>query len=77
VGVGIDSTTTNSAIVYGGYTQNSGTVEELTALYKGYPGLGYHKLTWLECGHGASTGTTTWYSNSTGYKSGMVGELAA
>jgi len=52
-GVGIDSTTVSSANIMGvgGDTQQS----NLPSSYLGYPGLGYHKITWLEYGNtGAS-----------------------
>jgi hypothetical protein len=56
VGVGVDSTTVNSAQIcgtalYGAGTQNIGH-------YVGYPGIGSHQLNWLELSR--ATGTSTW-----------------
>lgn len=47
VGVGIDSSTVNSAGLYGSGGQNNGALPTL-AFYKGSPGLGYHQIVWLE-----------------------------
>ena len=55
-GVGVDSTTVNSAEVA---TASVTHFSPATARYKGFPGVGYHALNWLEIGGGA--GTTTWY----------------
>jgi hypothetical protein len=53
-GVGVDSTTVNSAQQYGAVTPVGFTMS--TALYKGYPGVGYHALNWLE--YSTVSGTT-------------------
>ncbi len=40
--------------------------------YKGYPGLGWHEIRWLERGNG--TDTQTWYGNNAGaavHRSGL------
>ncbi|MEQ9027573.1 MAG: hypothetical protein RLP44_02560 [Aggregatilineales bacterium] len=56
VGVGLDSTTVNSA----GLQTNSAThFCVVTARYKNFPGIGYHALNWIELG--GSSGTTTWF----------------
>lgn len=49
LGVGIDSTTVNSATLYGSGGQAIGGLPTL-AFYAGGPGLGKHTLTWLEWG---------------------------
>ncbi len=75
VGVGIDSTTVNSAQVFG-VTVDS--VERLAvARYADRPAIGYHKVNWLD---GASSGSATWTYGSSGGAStrmtvGMVGEI--
>jgi len=73
-GVGIDSTTVNSADVFGGVAVTSGLLP-VTSAYAGYPGLGYHKITWLERSDGS---TVTYYgihSDASGFQSGMTGEI--
>lgn len=79
VGIGVDSTTVNSAVlnkigyeatVVGAYTFPS-------AEYKGFPGVGRHTLVWLESST-TTTGTTTWYGDNnqpTLFQSGIIGEL--
>lgn len=80
VGVGVDSTTVNSADVF----FSAQTFQGATALiafshahYQGYPGIGRHTLVWLE-NPGSATGTTTWYgvgTGGTGYSNGIIGEV--
>jgi hypothetical protein len=70
-GIGIDSTTVNSG--------RSDLLQALTSpiatarcTYRGYPGLGWHKITWLERGNG--TDTQTWFGNNAGasvHRSGL------
>lgn len=72
--IGVDSTTTNSAQIFGGTSTTN--IAALRATYKGYPGLGYHFITWLEVGPGA--GTTTFYGDAglpLRDQAGIVGEL--
>lgn len=73
--IGLDSTTTNSAQLYGGLSGDTGSTHALQphAHYRGYPGAGRHYLTWLESS--TATGTTTWYGdNGVGdQQSGMIG----
>lgn len=54
-GIGIDSTSVNSAIYYG---DNSppGTAIRTDSIYAGYPGLGYHALKWINASQNDSTG---------------------
>jgi len=74
VGVGIDSTTVNSADAFGYYTTAETGVAH--AKYRGYPGLGYRKSNWLEIGNG--TGTQHFFGdngNPTAIQSGMLAEI--
>lgn len=77
VGIGIDSTTTNSAQHMGPAT--SVTIDDKIALharYRGYPAIGRHFYSWLE--YSAASGTTTWYGdngNSTLIQSGISGTI--
>jgi len=73
-GVGIDSTSTNSADIYGG-NQSSAQAVGTEATYENYPGLGFHQIYWLEYVNGASA---TFYGdngNPTGYQLGMMGSI--
>lgn len=77
VGIGVDSTTVNSAI----NGQNMATANDAqslgTATYVGFPGVGRHFLAWLERGAGADT--QTWYGDDGGVitQAGIVGECFA
>jgi hypothetical protein len=55
-GVGVDSTTANSAQVRMGHAPSVYTA--LVCSYRGWPGVGYHRVYWLERSQAA--GTTTW-----------------
>jgi hypothetical protein len=63
VGVGIDSTTTFSGLVQGGYNQDTtglggapaGIYAPIFGTYSGQPGLGYHALNWNEKGADGSS----------------------
>lgn len=73
VGVGIDSTTVNSAQIFGGYQVAIASTTQLTAgQYRGFLGIGYHRINWLEWV--TATGTTTFYGDNgaTIVQSGMV-----
>lgn len=74
-GIGLDSVTVNSALIFGGMAQ-AVAVPNL-AEYNGMPGLGYHYLNRLEIS--TASGTTTWYGDngSTMIKSGMLAEVLA
>lgn len=77
VGVGVDSTTANSAQVYGGNPNSTSLFMTLTAEYKGYPGIGYRPIYWLETGvGGAVTYTFAGDSGGTQARTGMVLEVA-
>lgn len=76
-GIGIDSTTVNSATTFGGTSSNSGTNDH-TARYRNFIAGGYHKINWLERGDGANV--ATFFSNNSNNSfgvSGMTGEIAA
>lgn len=74
-GIGIDSTTTNSAQLLYGF---SSTVPmPLQAIYRGYPGVGYHSIKWLERSYDAYTVTYYGDNGTTGTQSGMVATLFA
>lgn len=73
-GIGIDSTSTNSAVTFG--ANISTAIIDLLAHYVGVPGAGRHYLAWLE--YGGVTNTTTWRgdNNSTLNQSGLVASLS-
>ncbi len=60
VGIGIDSSSTNSALTFGAALINS--FAQPIAEYEGFPGIGYHTVRALEASQ--ATGTTTWASNT-------------
>lgn len=57
-GIGVDSTSVNSALGFGYSVPAAGTVVMGRATYRGTPGVGRHFLAWLE--YSAASGTTTW-----------------
>lgn len=76
VGVGVDSTSANSAQLVGGRMTNAAGTSPCDAFYKGYPGIGAHTLVWLEIS--VALGTTTWYGDNgaTGYQqSGLIANI--
>lgn len=77
VGVGLDSTTVTSANSFGQYnfpnaTQTTGTS---SAVYSGFPGLGYHALNWIE--KSTASGSTTWNTDATTAQAGISGWVMA
>ena len=71
-GVGIDSTNTNSADIFGmSESGDAGTPNP--SFYLGYPGIGYHSIVWLEISDAG--GTMTWYGDNaiTYNQAGMIG----
>lgn len=60
-GIGIDSSTVNSANVYGGFCENV-HASSFSAVYRGKPAEGYRDLRMLERTSAAS-GTVTWYGD--------------
>ncbi len=59
-GIGIDSTSANSAQVFTEIS-NSGITNYAQATYMGYPGIGIHTITWLEA---ARAGTATFVGDN-------------
>lgn len=78
-GVGLDSTSVNSAQLNGttSIITTGGVGSTASSEYKGYPGVGYHALVWLEIA-GAS-GTVTWYGDGglAYIQSGLIAEIMA
>lgn len=72
-GIGIDSTTTNSAQIFGGEDIPS-KVSQIQASYQGYPGVGYHSVNWLEYG-GANISFIGDLGIPLAYQAGMYGEI--
>lgn len=78
VGVGVDSTTVNSAQIFGGVTPGAGLSLHHSAHYVGLPsGVGVHNIAWLE--QSVVAGTTTWMGDNGGalIQTGIVGEVMA
>lgn len=77
VGIGLDSTTVNSAQLFPKSQILVATGNQpISADYRGIPAAGRHTLTWLE--YSQATGTTTWSGNSgtaTLCQSGIFGEI--
>lgn len=68
VGIGVDSTSSNSAHVFGGFAASSGS--SLSAKYTGQVGIGKHDINWLEIS--AASGTTTWIGVDSYTSSGIL-----
>lgn len=62
VGIGIDSTSANSATMTCALVTISTVSAIPMAVYEGYPGLGFHYVQGLEIS--GATGTTTWYGDA-------------
>jgi len=61
-GVGVDSTTVNSAQITPPMYSDSGWVYAKSGYYMAIPSIGYHYYAWLEaCAHGSPVGTYTFY----------------
>jgi len=73
-GIGIDSSSVNSANLFYGFT-HSDTFGSAQAFFKGHPGIGYHSIRWLE--FSTASGTTTWYGDNVGLAvgTGMHGTI--
>lgn len=71
VGVGVDSTTTFSGFVQGGYAQGTSVYAPMMGRYVGTPGLGYHYISWNEKG---ADGTCTFLGDNggDGQQTGLV-----
>ncbi len=80
VGVGVDSTTTFSGVVQGGYNSlnaaglTGGLYSSIGADYVGQPGLGYHFLSWNEKG-GDGTSTFLGDNGGDGQQCGLVATM--
>lgn len=74
VGIGVDSTTANSALIRNQASVNNTFAGSTSARYKGFPGVGRHTLVWLE--QGGDTDTQTWYGDNGDVftQTGIVGE---
>ena len=68
-GIGIDSSTVNSARLARPETLYSGVPGYPSAKYDGVPGLGYREIRWLE--KGAGSDTQTWYGTNSGTNIGF------
>lgn len=79
VGIGIDSTSSNSATLrQPGNTQVGNVRVAASAAYIGVPGIGRHLLVWLE--RSGATGTMTWIGDAGAperFQSGISGEVFA
>jgi len=73
-GIGIDSTSVNSADVFGGYTQTANMMG-IPSSFGGILAAGKHSLTWLE--YSTATGTTTWFGTTNQFKGGIKGSVFA
>lgn len=76
-GVGVDATNANSAKLVGAHAPASISLvlNQVASKYKGFPGIGYHYLAWLEIS--TATGNTTWYgdNNATILQAGLTAEV--
>jgi len=77
VGIGLDSTTVNSAIMLGQAIASTTISDGLNAFYTAFVPAGRHTLVWLELGGGA--GTQTWFGDngSLTLSSGIIGSIWA
>lgn len=76
VGIGIDSTTVNSAVNYGTQSAPAGGFTTSFGHYEGQLTAGYHFIPWLEFAE--ASGTTTWYGDAgdaTRFQSGVSGTI--
>lgn len=77
-GIGLDSTTVNSAGIFNFGSGNNAIIGTPTAIYGNYVPVGRHRLVWLEKGAGAET--QTWFgdnSASVTMQSGIEGSIWA
>ena len=78
--VGLDATNAQATDSFAsrGFHNDIGGRNQLHAVYRGFPGLGFHYLTWLEADP-ATSGTDTWYGDDgqTRNINGIHGELLA
>jgi hypothetical protein len=76
-GIGLDSTTVNSAFIYGGYVPIAATYAftTLESDWFGYPGIGFHFVQWLEASNAAQTITFLTTDGNAFQGGGMFVEL--
>lgn len=72
VGIGIDSSTVNSAQIR--VVRQSTAIGAMQARYVGLPGIGWRDIRWLE--FSVAAGTSTWYGDNNGTGSGQSGLVA-
>lgn len=74
-GIGIDSTTANSSLIYGSGSSTT-VIGQAWSEYLDWPGIGYHAANWIENSHTASN-ITVWGDNNdaTKYRSGLLGYI--
>lgn len=78
VGIGLDSTTTNSANLAPLVASGSGLAQQLSAVYSGFPDIGRHYLAWLERSNATGTGTFWGTAGiSDRVQSGIIGQILA
>lgn len=70
LGVGLDSTSTNSAFPMGANNFSEGFQNQVN--YFGFPNVGYHYLAWLEIAQAQNTNTFTGDSGLTYLQGGMI-----
>jgi hypothetical protein len=77
-GIGVDVSNANSAVIFGASQVGNSRSSPLHALYRGYPGLGFHTLRMLEFGN-VVTAIPTFHGDdgTTLEQSGMRGEVWA
>lgn len=75
VGIGVDSTTANSSLNHSQSATNA-VAANILGQYVGYPGIGRHRLVWLEYGAGGGD-TITWSGDLGGsvIQTGISGEV--
>jgi hypothetical protein len=76
-GIGIDSTSSNSADLFGAVLGGADIGSPLRAVYIGAMSVGYHAINWLEAS--SATGTTTFYGDNGGslMQTGLMGLIVA
>ena len=74
IGVGIDSTTTNSADIMSFASTSASFYGKLRAQYEGFPGVGYHAINMLEWG--GANGSFAGDGGSAQMQNGLVGRVA-
>lgn len=78
VGIGIDSTSGNSAITTrSGGTFGDTSTHSIDAAYYGTPGVGRHTIVWLEKASGTGGTTQTFYGTNAGnFQLGIIGGIS-